>query len=123
MTDDRPGPYRSRSGRLLGVLKGLAQWAGLPLAPVRVCYVLLTVFTGIWPGVGLYLLAALLLRPEPLLEPDSAADRDFYHAYASSPQSAMRRLRDKLDALDRRIRRVEDAVTSRDYDWDRRMNG
>jgi phage shock protein C len=123
MIDDRPGPYRSRSGRILGVLKGLSLWSGLPLAPVRVLYVLLTVFTGIWPGVGLYLLAALLLRPEPLVEPDSAADRDFYHSYASSPQSALARLRDKMQTLDRRIQRIEDTVTSRDYDWERRMNG
>lgn len=121
MIDDRPGPYRSRSGRVLGVLKGLALWSGLPLLPVRILYVLLTVFTGIWPGVGLYLLAALLLRPEPLIEPDSATDRDFYHAYASSPKSALARLHDKLRSLDRRIRRIEDAVTSREHDWDRRM--
>ena len=29
----------------------------------------------------------------------------------------------ELQSLDRRIRRIEDTVTSRDYDWDRRMNG
>lgn len=122
MIDDRPGPYRSRSGRILGVLKGLSLWSGLPLVPVRVLYVLLTLFTGVWPGVGIYLLAALLLRPEPLIEPDSASDRDFYHSYASSPRSALARLRDKTQTLERRIQRIEDTVTSRDYDWDRRMN-
>ncbi|EPR41822.1 phage shock protein C, PspC [Desulfovibrio sp. X2] len=123
MTADRTGPYRSRSGRLLGVLKGLAQYAGLPVLAVRVLFVILTLATGIWPGVGLYLLAALLLKPEPILEPESPDARDFYESYVASPRSAGDRLRRKMDSLDRRIRRIEDAVTSREYDWERRMNG
>jgi phage shock protein C len=36
---------------------------------------------------------------------------------------ATQRLKRMFDNLDRRIRRMEDTVTARDYDWDRRLNG
>jgi phage shock protein C len=36
---------------------------------------------------------------------------------------AIRRLKRTFDNLDRRIRRIEDIVTARDYEWEQRLNG
>jgi phage shock protein C len=34
---------------------------------------------------------------------------------------ALQRLRHVFDKLDRRVQRVEDTVTAREYDWERRL--
>ena len=65
------GLYRSRNGRFLGVCKGLADYFDLPLFWVRTFTVLLILFTGLWPGLALYFIAALVMRLEPVIAPSS----------------------------------------------------
>jgi len=72
--------------------------------------------------VGIYFLAALLMKPEPVRPLLSEEDREFYHSYTTSRGMAVHRLKRAFDSLDRRIQRMENVVTSRDYDWDRRLN-
>ena len=59
------GLYRSRDGILFGVCRGLAEYFDLSVFWTRVVAVIVLVCTGLWPVVGLYLLAALLMKPEP----------------------------------------------------------
>jgi len=106
---------------LLGVLKGLSAYSGLSLFWIRVVYVMVTLFTGVWPGVGVYLLAALLLKPEPPMEIADSEARDLYDTYAASPRAALKGLKRRFETLERRIRRMEDVVTSREFDWERRL--
>lgn len=113
--------YRSRSGLLLGVCKGLAGFLDVPVFWMRVFVLVLTPFTGIWPMLAAYLLAGFLLKPEPVLTPDSDEERAFYDDYVASRVNAVNRVKRRFDHLDRRIRRLEDHVTSREYDFDRRL--
>ena len=113
--------YRSRSGMLLGVCKGLARFLDVPVFWMRVFVLVLTFFTGIWPMVGAYLIAGFVIKPEPVLPPDSDEERAFYDDYVASRTHAIRRVKNRFDRLDRRIRRLEDHVTSREYDFDRRL--
>jgi phage shock protein C len=76
-------------------------------------------FTGIWPIVGLYILAALLMKLEPVI-PIHRGEDSFYD---SNRGVALHRLKRTFDRLDHRIRRMEDMVTTREYDWERRLNG
>jgi phage shock protein C len=69
----------------------------------------------------LYLLAALVMKPEPVIPISSPGERQFYDAYASSRHEAAERLKRRYDGLEERIRRMEDVVTSREYDWERRL--
>ena len=62
----RCGLYRSRDGLLFGVCAGLAERFDLSVFWVRVVAVLCLLFSGLWPTVAIYLLAALLMKPEPL---------------------------------------------------------
>ena len=89
----------------------------------RVVAVVVFIFSGFWPIVVLYLVAALLMKPEPVLPLESDEDREFYHSYVSSPTMALRRLKQTFDRLERRIRRMEDIVPARDYDWESRLKG
>jgi phage shock protein C len=87
----------------------------------RAITVALFFFTGIWPMVGIYVLAALLMKPEPLLPIETDEEMEFYSSYVNSRAMALQRLRRVFDKLDRRVQRVEDAVTAREYDWERRL--
>jgi len=118
----RSGPYRARDGMIFGVCKGTAQYLEFPVFWMRLVAVVVLIFTGIWPIVGLYFLAALLMKPEPVMPFESEEDEEFYNSYTTSRQMALHRLKRTFDRLDRRIRRMETQVTARDYDWERRLN-
>ncbi|MBT99648.1 MAG: envelope stress response membrane protein PspC [Dehalococcoidia bacterium] len=113
--------FRSKSGWIFGVCAGFAQTFNLSLFWVRALLVLAFVFTGFFPMGLIYLLAALLMKVEPPREPKSMSEWEFYNSYASSKSLALARLKQRFERLDRRARRLEDLVTAREYDWDRRL--
>jgi len=114
--------YRSRTGMIFGVCKGLADFWNLQVVWVRLIAVAILIFTGIWPIVVVYLVAALVMKPEPILPLETEEAQEFYNSYTSSRSLALHRLKRTFDNLDRRIQRIETAVTAREYDWDRRLN-
>jgi len=118
----RGGLYRSRTGMILGVCKGLAEFFDFSTSGMRIIMVGLLLLSGIWPMVILYVVAALLMKPEPVLLPETEEEQEFYNSYATSRRMALHRLKRTYDNLDRRIRRIEDIVTDREYDWNRRLN-
>ena len=119
---ERGGPYRSRSGILLGVCKGLAEHFDFSVFWTRFIFVGFLLFTGIWPIAGLYIIAALLMKPEPVVKFNSVDDQEFYSSFTASRPMALHRLKKTYDNLDRRLRQMEDIVTDREFDWDRRFN-
>ncbi|MCG6878562.1 MAG: PspC domain-containing protein [Deltaproteobacteria bacterium] len=118
----RGGFYRSRNGIILGVIRGIAEYFDFSVFWARVITVLLFLFSGFWPMAGLYLLAALIMKPAPVLRIDSDDAGDFYDSYIHSRSRAVDRLKRRYDHIEQRIRRMEDAVTSRDYDWKTRFD-
>lgn len=115
------GIYRSRDGFFLGVCRGVGEFFDFPVFWLRLGMVLLFIFSGFWPAIGVYLVAAFFMKLEPVRPIESEEERVFYDSYVESPRSAAERLRKKFAELDRRIRRMEDKVTGRDYDWERRF--
>lgn len=118
------GPfYRARDGKIMGIFKGLARRYDVSVFWLRLVGVFLLFVTGFWPMVILYVIAGFVLKPEPAMVPTSDDEEEFYSSYTTSRAGAIARLKRKFDALDKRIRRMEDHVTSREYDWDQRLNG
>jgi phage shock protein C len=117
----RRGVYRSRNGAIFGVCRGLAEHFDFSVFWVRLIAVILLVFTGLWPAMILYLLAALVMKPAPARPFASHEEKTFYDRYASSRRDAAESLKRRYEHLENRIRRMEDIVTSREFDWDRRM--
>ena len=115
------GLYRSRHGVLLGVCRGVADYFDLNVVWIRILVVALLIVTGLWPMAGIYLIAALMMKPAPVRPISSDDEREFYHSYVHSPEGAAQRIRRRARDLERRIRRLEDSVTSREFDWDRRI--
>ena len=120
--DDR-ALYRSRDGMIFGVCKGIADYYGFSVFWIRFLVVAVTITTGLWPAIGLYIVAALVMKIEPVLPLETEDDEEFYHTYASSRAMALSRLKRTYENLDRRLQRLETTVTTREYDWDARLNG
>ena len=118
----RKGMYRSRDGVILGVCRGFAEYFDLSVFWVRIGAVVVFLLSGFWPVFGIYLVAALLMKPEPVHTIDSEDEREFYDSYVHSPRNAAQRLKKKFQDLERRIRRMEDTVTGREYEWERKFH-
>lgn len=117
------GPmYRSRCGLIFGVCRGTAEYLGFSVFWFRILTVFATLFTGIWPMVGLYILAAFLMKLEPVVPFEEDSEQEFYDSYVNSRSMALARLKRTYENLERRIRRMENLVTAREYDWERRLN-
>ena len=115
------GLYRSRTGLIVGVCKGVAQYFDFSVFWMRAIAVVLLIVSGIWPMLLVYIVAALLMKPEPVLPLETEEEQDFYNSYTTSRSMALRRLKRIYDHLDRRIQRLESTVTTREYDWERRF--
>jgi phage shock protein C len=115
------GIYRSRNGVFLGVCRGIAEYFDLSVFWIRIALVVVFIFSGFWPVIGVYLVAAFFMKPEPVKPIESEGEREFYDSYVHSPLTAAQRLKRKFDELERRIRGMEDKVTGREYDWERRF--
>ena len=118
----RNGIYRSRNGMILGVCKGLADHFDFSVFWARVISLIFLFVAGILPAIGLYLLAALLMKPEPVIPVMNLAEKEFYDSYAHSKHGAVQRLKRRFENLQRRIQRMEHIVTSAEYDWENRLN-
>ena len=117
------GLYRSRQGAILGVCRGIAQYFDFSVFWTRAITLILLFVTGFWPITGLYLLAALLMKPEPVIPIRDDAEQEFYDSYTHSRRSAVQRLKRRFEKLERRIQRMEHTVTSSEFDWDQRLKG
>jgi phage shock protein C len=116
------GPERrfegfARPSRRGGLLSGGCRWTagqlGLPTWVVLAFFMVLFLTIG-WPALVIYLACALLLRPQADTGP--AADAPLYDL----PREASD-IRDRTRDLEARIARMESHVTSREFDFDRRL--
>jgi len=115
------GLYRSRSGIILGVCRGFAEYFDFSIFWARVIAVIFFLISGIWPAIGLYLIAALVMKPEPVIPIETEAEQEFYDSYTHSSHLAAQRLKRRYANLERRIQRMEHIVTTREFDWENRI--
>ena len=116
------GLYRSRNGIILGVCRGVAEYFDFSVFWARTIVLILFLFSGFWPIAALYFIAALLMKPEPVIPIQTEDQQEFYDSYVYSRKGATDRLKRRYDNLDRRIQRMEHTVTAREFDWDQRLN-
>ena len=122
-TINRRGLYRSRHGVILGVCRGIADYFDFSAFWIRAIVVILFICTGFWPIVGIYILAALLMKSDPAVSAGSASKRRPGPRQRCTGNETADRLRRKWKHLEKRIRRMEDKVTSREFDWNSRFHG
>ncbi len=116
------GMYRSRKGIILGVCRGIAEYFDFSIFWTRATAFILLIFTGLWPLMAMYFIAALLLKPEPVIPIENIDQQEFYDSYLNSRRGATERIRKKYENLEHRIQRMEHRVTERNFDWEQRLN-
>jgi phage shock protein C len=107
---------------ILGVCRGIAESFDFSVFWTRAIAIFFLFITGLWPITGLYFIAALLMKPEPVIPIHNDDEQEFYHSYVHSRRGAAERLKRRFKNLDRRIQRMEHTVTQREYDWESRLN-
>ena len=68
---------RSRTERMVaGVMGGLGEFFGIDPVLLRLAYLILTVFTGLFPGIIGYGLAILIVPEAPLITASASVDNE-----------------------------------------------
>ena len=119
----RRGIYRSRDGIILGVCRGVADYFDFSAFWIRAILIVVFIFTGFWPVIGLYILAAILMKSEPGVPGGKESKRSNHCRYNRARRETAERIKRKWGYLEKRIRRMEDKVTSREFDWNNRFYG
>ena len=117
------GLYRSRNGIILGVCRGVADYFDFPAFWIRAILIFVFIFSGFWPIIGIYILAALLMKLEPGEPGREEKKHHSYCRYSRARRDTAERLKRQWRHLEKRIRRMEDKVTSREFDWNNRFFG
>ncbi len=94
---------RSPRGKIFGVVTGLAEWRGLDPGMTRAIVFLIVLFTGVFPGIAIYLALALILPPQ--------ADDDI----------AGGRGRSSDDTIYAEWEEAETSAYDKEKDWDERF--
>ena len=117
----RGGVYRSRDGVIFGVCRGVAEQFDFSVFWARAIAIVFLLVSGFWPAIGLYLIATLLMKPAPVVPLKTEAEQEFYDSYTHSRRMAARRLKRRFENLERRLQRMEHIVTTREFDWDSKL--
>jgi phage shock protein C len=117
----RGGIYRSRDGVIFGVCRGLAEHFDFSVFWARAIAIVFLLVSGLWPAIGLYLIATLLMKPAPVVPLETEGEQEFYDSYTHSRRMAARRLKRRFENLERRLQRMEHIVTTREFDWESKL--
>ena len=117
------GLYRSRDGIILGVCRGVADYFDFSAFWIRAILIVVFIFTGFWPVIGIYILAAILMKSAPGVPGGKEAKPNARCRYSRTGRETAERIKRKWGHLEKRIRRMEDKVTSREFDWNNRFYG
>lgn len=117
------GPFRADDGVIFGVCKGLANYFGWSVGIVRLLVIISSLFLFFWPTIILYLVAAMIMSPEPAEDLKTQEERDIWLHTQLDPEAAMEQLGRRAASVEKRMRRLEDYVTSKEYTWARKSKG
>ena len=115
------GLYRSRSGIIMGVCRGVGDFFNFSVFWIRVILVILFLLSGFWPVVVLYFVAALLMKPEPIIRYHQHDEEGFYGVHTRTKKPSSDYMKRRQQTLERRLRNLENTVTSKEYDWEKRL--
>lgn len=113
--------YRSREGELFGVCQGIADWRDLPVDSLRLVVAIAIVVTGVFPGLVIYSLLALLLPLEPGYGTRYSRQQQ-KHRDDGRERYTREDLRSAFESLKRKVETMEEEVLDKESDWDHRFN-
>ena len=78
--------YRSKNGEIFGVCKGIAQWKDFSVDAVRLVFILVAIFTAVFPCLVIYAILGFILPVNPYEEEDEKASKKSKHRYYFNPE-------------------------------------
>ncbi len=108
--------YRSRNGKVFGVCQGIADWKDLPADTLRLIVGISILVTGVFPGILIYAIVALILPLEPTRRMASFDKEEEYH-YESKDT-----LHETFEKLKRKVENMEESIFNKEHDWDKRFH-
>lgn len=111
--------YRSRNGKVFGVCQGIADWKDLPVDTLRLIVGVSILITGIFPGILIYALVALLLPIEPHGQRERYRDD---REYTRGEESYKETLNETFERLKRKVEDMEESVFNKEREWDRKFH-
>ena len=87
---------RSPRGTIFGVATGLAEWKDLDPRMTRIIVFLIVLLTGLFPGIAIYLLLAIIL-PQQTADDEESLRQEY--------EDLRRRMKDVEERLNRKERR------------------
>lgn len=117
----KPKLYRSKDRVIFGLCQGVADRYDLSVVWIRLGLIATFVLTGFFPVVILYAVASFIIKSETRATVEPNFEEEYYDTSASARTLSLRRLKNKFDAIESRIQRMETYVTDRSYDWERRF--
>lgn len=122
------------NAKISGVCAGIADRFDWDTTVVRIVWVVATIFTGIWPMVVAYIMAAWLVdaKPQGLGYHDDGRYSDARAEIDESRRATYQRqsrtwqfsdVKNRFDRVEGRLRTLEQVVTSREFQMDRELRG
>ncbi|MBL6991173.1 MAG: envelope stress response membrane protein PspC [Bacteriovoracaceae bacterium] len=108
--------YRNRQeGWIAGVCSGLADYLDVSPGIIRFLAVIFFMFSG---GMALfvYIVGVFLLKPKPTKIFQNHAEEVFWRGVTRSPRDTLSALKYKFMVLNEKVCKMEDHVTSREYE-------
>mgnify|MGYP001822589412 FL=1 len=116
--------YRDKENAMLaGVCAGIAEYAGLSRRGTRVAVALMTIFPPLTMFMIIsYVVFALVLPTKPADLYETEEQADFWRGVSNAPADVFGSLRHRFRELNRRLKRMEAHVTSREFEIDRELH-
>ena len=116
------GLYRSRYGIVFGVCRGIAEYFNISVFWTRALALFFLIVSGFWPTGVLYIVAALLMKKGPSSDARGSRGNRSYYGPTRAYRAHFDGVKSRFSNLERRMRNVEDIVTSKEYDCHMRLN-
>lgn len=111
--------YRERENAVIaGVCAGIAEYFNVPLAHTRVVALLGLFFFSPLFFTG-YVVLSFILPKRPKGKRRSSVEEAFWRDVTFDPRNKIKEIKFKSYALSERLKKMEDYVTSNEFEWDK----
>ncbi len=105
--------YRSKNGEIFGVCKGIAQWKDFSVDAVRLVFILVAIFTAVFPCLIIYAILGFILPVNPFEEEEGNNTKKSKNKYYYNPEPE--------DFVSSNETTEEKERKKRESDWDSRF--
>lgn len=110
-----------KAGKVAGVCAGIADYFDINVCAIRWIWALGTLFSGIWPGVIVYIILAIVLDGKPREIIDDPEEDAFWREARTKPDYMAVNLKERFRDMERRTRSLEAYITSKQFRLNRQL--